>query len=240
METKFSTSFIPKTTLEPVVNNTKKPLGLFMFVSLIIFFVSVVVAGGAFGWHKYLDSRKAQMKIDLEKNIKAFEPETIEEYVRLNKRIETAKDLLAKHVAVSYVFDLLTEKTLASVSFTDFKYSLGNDGVATLSMNGIAKSYNAVAFQSSEFGKERSLEGLIFSNLDLDASGNVVFNLATKINPGFIAYTRKAATAEFEPTDIVPLDEGGMAPTLPSESMTGSSDQVFPVVEGGSVRGRSQ
>ena len=232
METKFSTSFIPKTTLEPVAHDTKRPMGLFMFVSIIIFFVSVMVAAGAFGWHKYLESRRVTMKTDLEKNIKAFEPDTIEEYVRLNKRIETAKELLSKHVAVSYVFDFLTENTLGSVSFSDFKYNLGNDGVASLAMNGVAKSYNAVAYQSSVFGKERSLDGLIFSNLDLDASGNVVFNLATKINPAFIAYTRKAVTETPVSNEIEPLITGD-APRPET-----SPEELFPVIEGGSFGNR--
>lgn len=227
METKFSTSFVPKTTLEPVASRVKRPMGLFMFVSMIIFFISVLVAAGAFGWHKYLESSKVSMKADLEKNIKAFEPETIEEYVRLNKRIEAAKDLLSKHVATSYVFDFLTENTLESVSFSDFKYSLGNDGVASLVMNGVAKSYNAVAFQSTMFGKERSLNGLIFSNLDLDTSGNVVFNLATKINPGFIAYTRKAVTREVSSEEVMPIEYDAMPPT------SSSSDSPLPVIEGG-------
>lgn len=232
METKFSTSFVPKTTLEPVSQNVKRPMGLFMFLSMIIFFISVLVAAGAFGWHKYLESSKVSMRTDLEKNIKAFEPETIEEYVRLNKRIEAAKNLLSRHVAVSYVFDFLTENTLESVSFSDFKYSLGNDGVASLVMNGVAKSYNAVAFQSTVFGKERSLNGLIFSNLDLDNSGNVVFNLATKINPGFIAYTRKAATSEVLNQEVTPIEDI----ELPDNTAEG----ILPVIEESSTKKQAQ
>ncbi len=201
METKFQTSFIPKTTLEPAQGGAKKPLGLFAFLATVIFFISAIVAAGAFGWDKYLEGRKSQMKSDLEKNIKAFEPQTIDQYVRLDNRINSAKELLGKHVAVSYVFDFLQDNTLQSVGFTDFKYSVAADGVATLSMNGSAKSYNAVAYQSTVFGRERALKNPIFSNLDLDNLGNVVFNFSTKVDPGFIAYTRKAAQSQ-------PLDVG--------------------------------
>ena len=193
METKFQTSFIPKTTLEPVANGAKKPLGLFVFLSTIIFFISAVVAAGAFGWDKYLESRKTTMKSDLEKNIKAFEPQTIDQYVRLDNRINSAKELLSKHVAVSYIFDFLEDETLQSIGFTDFKYGVAPDGGATLALNGSAKSYNAVAYQSIVFGRERALKNPIFSNLDLDNAGNVVFNFTTNVDPGFIAYTRKAS-----------------------------------------------
>jgi len=58
METKFSTSFIPKTSLEPVRSGAKKPLGLFAFLATIIFFISAVIAAGAFGWEKYLQSSR--------------------------------------------------------------------------------------------------------------------------------------------------------------------------------------
>ncbi len=195
METKFQTSFIPKTTLDPIANgNTRKPIGFFSFITSIIFFITVLVAGGAFGWHKYLESSKSKIKSDLERNVKSFEPQTLDEYVRLNNRIDSAKVLLSSHVAVSYIFDFLQEQTIQSVRFTDFKYETGADGVATLSMNGQAKSYNAVAYQAEVFGKERALKTPLFSNLDLDTFGNVIFNFSTKIDPGFITYTRKATT----------------------------------------------
>ncbi len=195
METKFQTSFIPKTTLDPIANNTAhRPLGFFSFITSIIFFITVLVAGGAFGWHKYLDSSKLKIQSDLDRNIKSFEPQTLDEYVRLNNRIDSAKTLLAKHVAVSYIFDFLQEQTIQSVKFSDFKYDIGTDGSALLSMNGEAKSYNAVAYQAEVFGKERALKTPLFSNLDLDTFGNVIFNFTTKVDPGFITYTRKANT----------------------------------------------
>jgi nitrate reductase NapE component len=222
METKFQTSFIPKTNLEPVRGAVKRPMGLFAFLATIIFFISAVIAAGAFGWDKYLEGKKTQMQADLEKNIKAFEPQTIEQYVRLDNRINASKELLAKHVAVSYVFDFLQDKTLQSVGFTDFKYNVGADGTALLSLNGVAKSYNAVAYQSTVFGNERALKGPIFSNLDLDNSGNVVFNFTTNVDPGFITYTRKAAQGDARVSnDIVPLQSG-------SADALGSGPMTFP------------
>ncbi|MFA6050884.1 MAG: hypothetical protein WC761_06890 [Candidatus Paceibacterota bacterium] len=207
METKFQTSFIPKTNLEPVSGGQKKPLGLLTFIATIIFFISVLVAGGMFGWHKYLSTQKVKMQQDLERNIKAFEPQTLQEYVRLNTRLNAAQQLLAKHVAVSYIFDFLSENTLQSVSFSDFKYSIEADGSASLNLNGSAKSYNAVAYQSEVLGRERALQDPIFSNLDLDNGGNVTFNFTTTVNPGFISYTRKAVQAALEQNsgDVVPL-----------------------------------
>jgi hypothetical protein len=216
METKFQTSFIPKTSLDPVPAHTgRKPLGFFSFLSSIIFFITLLVAGGAFGWHKYLDSAKVKIQSDLDRNVKSFEPQTLDEYVRLNNRIDSAKILLSKHVAISYIFDFLSENTIQSVKFNDFKYEITPDGSANLSMNGEAKSYNAVAYQAEVFGRERSLKTPLFSNLDLDTFGNVVFNFTTQIDPGFITYTRKANTDSSIP--------GGEIENLPSQANLPSS-----------------
>ncbi len=232
METKFQTSFIPKTTLDPIASNTvHKPIGFFSFIASIIFFITVLVAGGAFGWNKYLENSKANTKNNLERNIKSFEPQTLDEYVRLNNRIDSAKTLLASHVAVSYIFDFLQEQTIQSVKFTDFKYETGPDGVATLSMNGQAKSYNAVAYQAEVFGKERALRTPLFSNLDLDTFGNVIFNFTTKIDPGFVTYTRKATTDNSPDSDTIINTPSASSAT--NASSTPDTNMVNNLLNGG-------
>lgn len=211
METKFQTSFIPKTSIDTTATALpRRHMGFFTFISLIIFFLSALSAGGMYMWHKYLIGSEQSLKESLDRNIKSFESQTIEEYVRLNNRIDAAKYLLSHHVAISYIFDFLSEKTIKSVRFLDLKYDVGVDGVATLTMNGEAKSYNAVAYQSEVFGKEKSLKSPLFSNLDLDTVGNVVFNFTTKIDPSFIFYTRKANT-------VRPSDRTGIE-SLPSSN----------------------
>lgn len=231
METKFQTSFIPKTSIDPSsIEAPRRHMGFFTFIATLIFFISLITAGGAFAWHRYLINAQTKIKSDLEKNIKSFESQTIDEYVRLNNRIDAAKYLLSKHVAVSYIFDFLADKTTKSLRFLDFKYDVGLDGVATLSMNGEAKSYNAVAYQSEIFGKEHSLKGSLFSNLDLDVVGNVVFNFTTKIDPEFIFYTKKANTVrvsdrngiESLPSQIVPEVRSQQVP-----AQTGTSTGVI-------------
>lgn len=228
MDTKFQTSFIPKTSLEPTVTKPRSSMGLFSFLSSIIFFISLLVALGAFGWHKYLLNQDNQIKADLDRNIKSFEPQTIDQYVRLDNRIESAKDLLSKHVALSYIFDFLSEQTISSVKFNDFKYDVGTDGTASITMNGQAKSYNAVAYQSEIFGKERALKNPLFSNLDLDQYGNVTFNFTAQIDPGFIVYTRKASTSAAPSSDGTLINTGmtnaGNTPSATTGTTTASED----------------
>lgn len=195
METKFQTSFIPKTTIAPVASfKPRKQTSLLLVISFFLFLISVLFGGLAFGYLKFLDGRKAAIQADLEKNIKAFEPDTIRKYARLDSRIDASKTLLEKHIALSYFLEFLSTETLKSVRFLDMKYDLSSDGkTASINMNGQASGYNAVAYQSIIFGKSSSLKDTLFSNLDLDKTGNVVFNLTFKLDPGFVYYKKKAA-----------------------------------------------
>lgn len=193
METKFQTSFIPKANMAPNVPvHTRRPTSFFLAFAFVIFLINVVLAAGAYTYSKYyLVEQEDNISTNLDKNVKAFEPDTIKKYAKLDTRIDTARYLIENHIAVSYFLDFLSLETLKSVSFTDMKYELSADGKsANISMNGLASGYNAVAFQSSVFGKNSNLKDMIFSNLDLDKLGNVVFNLSMKVEPGFIYYKK--------------------------------------------------
>lgn len=195
METKFQTSFIPKTAIAPAFDaHPRRQTSLFLVLSFFLFLVSVLLGGLAFGYERYLVKQKDDISANIATNVKAFEEDTIRTYARLDKKIDTAKMLLEKHVALSYFLDFLGKETLKSVRFLDMAYALGSDGkTADIQMNAQASGYNAVAYQSSTFGKQSSLKNMIFSNLDLDKTGNVVFKLAFKLDSSFVYYKKKAA-----------------------------------------------
>lgn len=224
METKFQTSFIPKAPLSNGEGNApKKSINFFVFISILIFILSLLAALGTYLYLGYLKKSEETIKINLDKNIKAFEPQTIETYVRLSSRLVAAHNILSKHVAISNVFDYLADTTLKTVRFTDFKYELGVDGAVSLSMNGQARNYNAVAYQSEVFGQKRDLRNLIFSNLDLDEKGNVIFKLASNLDPGFTYYSNtlnKRTTNIFSQDINESTDAEPVAPTVTPTSTT--------------------
>jgi hypothetical protein len=109
----------------------------------------------------------------------------------LDKKIESAKTLFEKHIALSYFLDFLGKETLKSIRFLDFSYVLNQGGQsADISLNAQANGYNALAYQSTVFGKQSSLKKIIFSNLDLDKAGNVVFKLNLMLDPAFVYYKK--------------------------------------------------
>lgn len=176
------------TTVGPGVS--RKPLNFLVFISIVIFVISILAAAGSFGWLAILKSKKESLKSDLEKNVKAFEVQTIEEYIRLDTRIDTARLLLANHIAFSNLLDYLNESTIKTVRYIDFKYDVNAEGVATITMTGQAKNYNSVAYQSEVFGKNKNLKSPIFSNLDLNDKGDVTFSFTTQLDPALLSYSR--------------------------------------------------
>ena len=160
MEPKFQTSFIPKkpvTTSEPI-----KPGGmsLLLLVSIIIFLVSLGLAGYVFLEKNLLIQKinSDQTTIETNKSGLVSDSITVESLVELNSRINVAKGLLGKHVAISPIFNFLQQATLKSVRFKNFSFSsLGKSdtGVNTVSiqMSGVAKDWETVASQADEFGK---------------------------------------------------------------------------------------
>lgn len=226
METKFQTSFIPKVSLSQGEGGApKKTMNFFVFISILIFILSLLSALGTKLYLSYLKKSEETIKTNLDKNIKAFEPQTIETYVRLSSRLVAAHNILSKHIAISNVFDYLADTTLKTVRFTDFKYELGSDGVISLAMNGEARNYNAVAYQAEVFGQKRDLRNLIFSNLDLNEKGNVVFKLASNLDPGFAYYatTLNKRTANIFSQDINSSVDSEPVATSTIPTLTGTT-----------------
>ncbi len=189
METKFQTSFIPKASLTaPTQPRRRGAITFLMFFGMVVFFTSVALALGSYVWLKILTNQSKQLASDLAANEKAFEPNTIEEYVRLDSRIDNAKKLIDKHISLSSFLDLLGRETLKTISFADFKYLADPSGDISVEMAGRGASYNSVAFQAKEFGKIVPLKNPVFANLDLDPQGRVIFKLNMDLDPTLISF----------------------------------------------------
>lgn len=76
MEPKFQSSFIPK---KPVVDSPKvfvpveKERNIFSIIASIIFVITLLVAGGVFGYKYYLDKQIADADIALNEAREAFD-----------------------------------------------------------------------------------------------------------------------------------------------------------------------
>lgn len=202
MESKISTSFIPKKNLNTAPMRDKgSSIGIVFLITLIIFISAIALAVSAFLYQQFLLQDIDRKKISLERARAAFDPNLIQELNRLDARIEASGNILEDHRAVSSLFDLLETITLKSISFDNFIYKTDEAGRASIIMDGRASSFSSVALQSDVFSDNKFIEEPIFSNLNLDNKGNVIFNFAAFVNPQLVSYRN------FIP--VVPVDTGG-------------------------------
>lgn len=192
MDPQVSNSFIPKEALTQEKVRASG-LGLFFLIALIVFILSLIAAGGAVAYTQIVNKQLASDKAQLDIQKGAFDPATIQDLVRMDSRIEQAKQLLSKHVAPSAIFDLLAQKTLQNVQFTSFSYELNQDGTAKILMDGTTDSFATIALESDALGNSTGLKDVIFSNITVAQGGGVGFTVEATVDPSVISYAKTVA-----------------------------------------------
>ena len=196
MEQNFQTSFIPK---KPIVKERAlyaQPVGILFIISVFVLFTVLLATGGLYFYRGILTRKIADMENTLTLARNRFEPAKIAELQVLDKRLRASTEILSKHIAITPVFEALEAITMKTVRYTKFSYILENDKTAkvTIKMSGVAVGYRSVALQSDLFAKNKNLIDPIFSNLTLDSSGNVVFDLEFLVDPSFVDYKQTLLT----------------------------------------------
>lgn len=191
MEERVKTSFIPKSALKVERTESRKqsPIALIIIITGAILAVTVFAAGGIFIFERYTLQSIESKRQSLERSRAAFEPATIKELSRLDTRINTGYALLQKHVAVSALFDELEKRTLSTVRFNDFAYSIADASRVIVTASGEAASFNAVALQSDAFSKSSIITEPIFSNVNISKTGTIIFNFTAVIDTTRMGYT---------------------------------------------------
>ncbi len=152
--------------------------------------LSILIAGGVYAYEYVLRSNIDDLRASLEHNQSTLSAKDITEWQRLDNRIDTLKGILNNHLAFSEFFGILGIHTLTRVRFNRFSYELDNEGVPHITLNGEAPDYAAVVAQSDVFGRVESFQEPVFSELSLDASGNVSFTVKMKVDRDLVSYTK--------------------------------------------------
>ncbi|MFA6295652.1 MAG: hypothetical protein WC666_04565 [Candidatus Paceibacterota bacterium] len=217
MDPKFQTSFIPKkqsfTPGSGIVPQKSSPhiAGIFMNVAIFIFVASLIAIGGAYLWKKSLSSLQESYKKELVEREKQFNLNLVEQLKQVNVQIDTAKDLLKKHIAMSQIFDIIQKMTVADVRFTSMNLTgpTALTGEASLSMNGYGASLSAVAFQSDVLGQfskyglgglQKVIKNPMVSDPVLDSNGAVSFGFSATIESNNLSYIQSVVGSNVEAT----------------------------------------
>ena len=199
-------SFIPKKPLATRSSFIVNVSGVFLFVSFVILILSV-------GWYFIAISQQSSkkkevdnLKVSLEKAQEQFQPNQVINMTRFDTKMKVAKNLLylskdvdsidnVEHITLRPLFKVISDKTLKSVRFRDFKYTNIDNQKINIKMSGEARSvgnvanYAAVAQQARELSDTRVLTNVIVSDLNLGANNNVVFNISASVRPDLLSYT---------------------------------------------------
>lgn len=156
---------------------------------MTIFTISVFLAGGVFLYKLFLNYRISQMGKELENARATLSPETVTELTRLNNRITSTQELIRRHQILSPVFDFLAKTTPQSVRYVEFNYTTSDKG-ASLALKGEARGYTALAQAAEILNKSTYFKSPVFSDLNLDERGNVVFSLKTSVDRELLSYEK--------------------------------------------------
>lgn len=194
MDPNVQGSFIPKQALTAQARGSS--IGLFLLLALLIFVMSIVAAGAAFGYEYLLNGTITKKDGELRSAEGAFDPAAIQDLMRLDMRLQQAQALLSSHVSPSAVFSFLSTVTLERVQFNSFDLTVSKDGAPALTLSGTADSFSTVALQSDQFGSSKVLRDVIFSGITVNEGGKVAFTVNTTIDPNLILYSNSLKQAD--------------------------------------------
>ncbi len=228
MENRFQTSFIPK---RPIVSGggefvrQKNPPSFFMIIGVAIFVIALALFGGLYFYKKSLTAGNEEKKQKVEQAIKNFDPELTRELTILKTRIDSSKRLLSKHVSFSTLLGDLEENTARAIRFTDLTFAVAldpmtNEEKMSLSLKGESQAYRSIAFQSDVFSKNKIFRSAIFSDINLNEKGLIVFSVKADVNPTPILY-KETVLPSIEP---VPPETPASTATTTSTSAATSTE----------------
>ena len=217
MEPKFQTSFIPKKPT--TVGGGAHPLShhrgtsLFMALEVLLFIASLALTGGAYAWKAILISSQDSFKKDLAAREQQFNLDLISQLKEANIKVDTAKQLLANHLAMSEIFGLIGKLTIQDVRFMtlDVEAPPTVGGDVSVKLSGLGTSFSAVAFQSDvlnqleQYGLRKIVINPILSDPQLAENGTVSFGFTASIDPTAISYEQSVAPTTAPTTASTPV-----------------------------------
>lgn len=184
----FKPSFIPQKPIAAQSAERRRHVGVFDFVTYVLFFAAIAGAGGLFLYRAYLANDLKSKSSHVARAKDAVEISVIDDLQKLDSRIAAARQLLNKHVTVSPVFDLLEATTLTnSVRLSTFNYALAENTVS-IKVSGEARNYSSLAVQSKVFGENKFLRNQLVDGLKLGPKGFVSFNFSADMEEEFALF----------------------------------------------------
>ena len=182
------TSFIPKATMAPRAPR-REGMGFFVFICVALLFVSLLGWLVSFGYKSLVAKDVNSLDQSLTKAREQFDPNLLKVFENLDRRLRAGSNLLDVHTNLEPLFTTLDAITLKTVRYRFFSYT-NNGSMAVVRISGEAVDFPSVALQALQYNKDRRLINPIFSNLGVDALGQVTFDVSFNIDQSLVSYSR--------------------------------------------------
>lgn len=204
MDSKISTSFIPKESFKAGSSNLRsrrEPVSIIVLISLLVLTVSIIYFAGVYGYRYMVyqqvnapcqdagnGNKQCGLKESLNLAVKDLQLAKLADLKRLDTKLKNGSTVLNGHLTLKPFFDLLGQLTAQNIQYKKLQFGKGNN----FELDGIAKSYDDIAFQQKVFADpdrgQKYISSFVFSNFDLDAKGNVIFKLSLSVDPKLLSY----------------------------------------------------
>ena len=181
-------SFIPKARSSS--SSEKTSYNPFTITGVSIFVVVILVSAGLFFYGMYLEYQIEETQKNLVDVDEIFKPEFVQDLVIADARIKSSKKSLEERVAPTVVFEVLERLTAEGVYFDNFTYrshKINGEEESVVVLNGIAPSFNSLAFQTDVFKEEEKVNDVLVRNIRL-VEGLILFNATLTFEEEVILY----------------------------------------------------
>ncbi len=218
------TSFVPKQSASPGGKHGSSGNNILLLISLVILSIAVLASAGIFLYDQYLISTEHAKSAQLAQAQKNVNLSTVSDFIRLRDRLVAAKSILDNHIELSKFFTLLGAITGQNVSFSSLQVQVANDHSAKIELQGTAKTFNALANESSVFASQSDIKSAIFSGISI-GKGSVGFTVDATLAPELVV-EGSAPTGVVAATTTTPQS---IASSTPSSPVIPSMPAVIPV-----------
>jgi len=187
----------------------------------------IIASVGVFLYKSYLVKQEETLSESLAVTRDSFEKATIDELSLFNKRNETAKNILSRHLVFSPMFSLLGDLTIPLIQYKKFNQETDKNGTI-VKIGGIAQDYRSIALQSDMFNSSKAsrFKNVVFSNIVKDKNNNISFNLQFNVDKNLLSYEKNSLIPEKEEV-VLPSSEAISTPEL-TEDTTKEDPTIAP------------
>jgi len=199
MDSQIPTSFIPKDTIRTNLRTRTEPVSILSIISLLALAGSLIYLAGIYTYRYQVYNEinnpctqasgvgSCGLKASLAIETRELDRAKLEGLKQLDTKLKNGATVLNNHIALKPLFEFLGRATNQNIQYLKFQFDKTG-----ININGVAKSYEDIAYQQKIFTADpeaqKLIRGFSFSNFDLDPKGQVTFQLSLLVDRSLLLY----------------------------------------------------